>query len=67
MPIYTNRTKCQNYLKCKCKRGRLHPTEPIGISGFYAPFYKNKLYFSSQNDDEEVILILNMLLCQEIV
>ena len=40
MPIYTNRTKCQNYLKCKCKGSRLHPTEPMGISGFYAPFYK---------------------------
>src|SRR5699024_7446972 len=40
IPIYTNQTKCQNYLKCKCKRSRLHPTEPIGISGFYAPFYK---------------------------
>src|SRR5699024_9301941 len=40
IPIYTNQTKCQNYLKCKCKRSRLHPTEPIGISGFYAPTYK---------------------------
>jgi hypothetical protein len=40
MPIYTKQTKCQNYLKCKCNRSHLHPTEPIGISGFYAPLYK---------------------------
>ena len=28
-------TKCKSENEC-----RLHPTEPIGISGFYTPFYK---------------------------
>ena len=40
VPIYTNQAKCQKYLKCKCNWSRLHPTEPIGISGFYAPPHK---------------------------
>ena len=48
VPIYTNLTKCQNYLKCKCKRSRLHPTEPIGISGFYAPFINKELKLSDR-------------------
>jgi hypothetical protein len=42
IPIYTNRTKCQNYLKCKCKRSRLHPIHAKAMNGFYAPSYKNK-------------------------
>ena len=35
-----NLTKCQNYLKCKCKRSRLHLTHAKAMSEFYAPFYK---------------------------
>ena len=35
--------------------GRLHPTEPIGISGFYAPSYKRVVSFVSiKNQRSEI-------------
>ena len=40
MQIYNNYFNLPNYFAFFC---RLHLTEPIGISGFYAPSYKNQL------------------------
>src|SRR5690625_4428900 len=65
MPIYTNQTKCQNYLKCKCKRSRLHPIHAKAMNWFYAPSYKylnqmirieelrvgNKVYFTEKQTE----------------
>src|SRR5690625_2826121 len=71
IPIYTNQTKCQNYLKCKCRRSRLHPIPAKAMNWFYAPSYKylnqmirieelrvgNKVYFTEKQTEWEVSML----------
>src|SRR5690625_5500409 len=71
IPIYTNQTKCQNYLKCKCKRSRLNTIHAKAMNWFYAPSYKylnqtirieelrvgNKVYFTEKHTEWEVSML----------
>ena len=52
MQIYNKYFNLPNYFAFFC---RLHPTEPIGISGFYAPPYKWKFYETKLKEIEKQI------------